>query len=144
MTGGMTLPWTPSDDERLRKLAAEGPSSVTIAERMKRSPAPIRDHAKKLKISLRRPGDSGGVARARINHLPAGSPSSYQRRSAPKARETIGRTCLPSASLFDGLWLGGPTMRPREPLPIFVWLTMIGLMFVGGGTYLIGYWALIK
>jgi hypothetical protein len=35
-------------------------------------------------------------------------------------------------------------MRPREPLPIFVWLAMIGLMFVGGGTYLIGYWALIK
>ena len=33
-------------------------------------------------------------------------------------------------------------MRPREPVPIFVWLAMIGLMFVGGGTYLIGYWAL--
>jgi DNA-binding CsgD family transcriptional regulator len=47
-------PWTPSDDERLRKLAAEGRSSVTIAERMKRSPASIRNRAKTLKISLRR------------------------------------------------------------------------------------------
>ena len=54
MTGRITQPWTPSDDERRRKLAAEGPSSVTIAERMKRSPASIRDRAKKLKISLRK------------------------------------------------------------------------------------------
>ena len=52
MRGRIILPWTPSDDERLRKLAAERPSSVTIAERMKRSPASIRDQAKKLKISL--------------------------------------------------------------------------------------------
>ena len=52
MRGRITQPWTPSDDERLRKLAAEGPSSVTIAERMKRSPASIRDRAKKLKIVL--------------------------------------------------------------------------------------------
>jgi hypothetical protein len=46
-------PWTSSDDERLRKLAAEGRSSVTIAERMKRTPDSIRNRAKKFKIVLR-------------------------------------------------------------------------------------------
>jgi hypothetical protein len=49
----MNEPWTPEDDERLRKLAAEGRSSLTISERMKRPPQSIRDRAKKLKISLR-------------------------------------------------------------------------------------------
>ena len=47
-------PWTPSDDERLRKLAAEGRSSVTIAERMKRTPPSIWARARRLKIVLRR------------------------------------------------------------------------------------------
>jgi len=47
-------PWTPSDDERLRKLAAEGRSSVTIAERMKRSSKSIRSRARALKTVLRR------------------------------------------------------------------------------------------
>jgi hypothetical protein len=47
--------WTPSDDERLRKLAAEGRSLVTIAERMKRTPGSIKKRAKKLKIVLRKP-----------------------------------------------------------------------------------------
>ena len=46
--------WTPSDDERLRKLAAEGRSSVTIAERMKRTPPSIWARARRLKIVLRR------------------------------------------------------------------------------------------
>ena len=54
MTGRITQPWTPSDDERLRKLAAEGRSSVTISERLKRSPKSIRERAKKLKIPLRK------------------------------------------------------------------------------------------
>ena len=45
-------PWTPSDDERLRKLAAEGRSTLTIAERLKRSPASIYKRAKKLKFVL--------------------------------------------------------------------------------------------
>ena len=47
-------PWTPSDDERLRKLAAEGRSSVTIAERKKRTPPSIWARARVLKIVLRR------------------------------------------------------------------------------------------
>jgi DNA-binding NarL/FixJ family response regulator len=54
MTGRITQPWFPSDDERLRKLAAEGRTSTTIAERMKRSPDSVRKRAKKLKIVLRR------------------------------------------------------------------------------------------
>ena len=52
MKGRITQPWTPEDDERLRKLLAEGRSSLTIAERLKRSPASIYKRAKKLKIVL--------------------------------------------------------------------------------------------
>jgi DNA-binding NarL/FixJ family response regulator len=54
MTGRITQPWFPSDDERLRKLAAEGRTTTTIAERMKRSPDSVRNRAKKLKVVLRR------------------------------------------------------------------------------------------
>jgi DNA-binding CsgD family transcriptional regulator len=52
MKGRIAQPWTPSEDERLRKLAAEGRSSLTIAERLKRTPKSIRNRAKKLKIVL--------------------------------------------------------------------------------------------
>ena len=41
-------PWTPSDDESLRKLAAEGRSWTTIAERLKRTRSSVRSHAKIL------------------------------------------------------------------------------------------------
>src|SRR5258706_1379453 len=44
--------WTPAEDERLRKLAAEGRPSVTIAERLKRPPDSVRYRAAKLKIVL--------------------------------------------------------------------------------------------
>ena len=50
MKGRIAQPWTPSEDEQLRKLAAEGRSSVTIAERMQRSPNSIRRRAQRLKI----------------------------------------------------------------------------------------------
>ncbi|MBR1157375.1 SANT/Myb-like DNA-binding domain-containing protein [Bradyrhizobium sp. JYMT SZCCT0428] len=43
-------PWTPEDDNRLRKLAAEGRTSVTIAERMKRTPASVRSRAKAINV----------------------------------------------------------------------------------------------
>jgi DNA-binding Lrp family transcriptional regulator len=45
-------PWTSADDERLRKLAAEGRTPLTIAERLKRSPDSVRNRAAKLKIVL--------------------------------------------------------------------------------------------
>ena len=45
-------PWTPEDDDRLRKLAAEGRTSVTIAERMKRTPASVRGRAKAINVVL--------------------------------------------------------------------------------------------
>ena len=67
MKGRIAQPWTPSEDEQLRKLAAEGRSSVTIAERMKRSRASIYNRAKKLKIVLRpqKAGRSAGVTTQR-------------------------------------------------------------------------------
>jgi hypothetical protein len=55
MKGEMRIapyPWTPEDDERLRKLAAEGRTSITIAERMKRTPESVRRRAKTLKVVL--------------------------------------------------------------------------------------------
>jgi hypothetical protein len=45
-------PWTPEDEEHLRKLAAEGRTAFTISERMKRSPASVRNRANTLKIVL--------------------------------------------------------------------------------------------
>jgi hypothetical protein len=63
-------PWTPSEDERLRKLAAEGRSSLTIAERLKRTPQAIRSRAKKFKIALRRlaAGKRSGTKSDEIRH----------------------------------------------------------------------------
>ena len=52
MKGRIAQPWTPSEDEQLRKLAAEGHSSMTIAEEMKRSRQSIRNRARLLKIVL--------------------------------------------------------------------------------------------
>ena len=52
MTERRLQPWTPEDNERLRKLAAEGRTSVTIAERLKRSPNSVRNRAAKLNIVL--------------------------------------------------------------------------------------------
>jgi hypothetical protein len=55
MTGAVRSepePWTPEDDERLRKLATEGRSVATIAERLKRPPGSIRNRAARLKIVL--------------------------------------------------------------------------------------------
>jgi DNA-directed RNA polymerase alpha subunit len=39
-------PWTPSEDQNLRKLAAEGRSWRTIAERLRRTRSSVRSHAK--------------------------------------------------------------------------------------------------
>ena len=50
MKGRRIEPWTPADDERLRKLAAEGRTALTIAERLKRSPASVRSRAMILKV----------------------------------------------------------------------------------------------
>jgi hypothetical protein len=45
-------PWTPEDDERLRKLANEGRTTRTIAECLKRTPAAARTRAKALNIVI--------------------------------------------------------------------------------------------
>ena len=52
MTERRLQPWTPEDNERLRKLAAEGRTSVRIAERLKRSPNSVRNRAAELNIVL--------------------------------------------------------------------------------------------
>jgi hypothetical protein len=45
-------PWSPADDERLRKLVEEGRNSVTIAERLKRTTNAVLTRAHKLKITI--------------------------------------------------------------------------------------------
>ena len=52
MKESLVQPWTPAEDERLGKLAAEGRTSATIAERLKRSQESIRRRAAKLKVEL--------------------------------------------------------------------------------------------
>jgi hypothetical protein len=47
-------PWTPEDVARLRALAAAGRTAATIAERLKRTEASIRDKARALNIILAR------------------------------------------------------------------------------------------
>jgi hypothetical protein len=45
-------PWTPEDDERLRKLANEGRTTRTIAECLKRTPDATRTRTKALNIVI--------------------------------------------------------------------------------------------
>ena len=52
MKQGRFQRWTPADEERLRRLAAEGRTSVTIAERLKRSVGSVRYRAKQLRVSF--------------------------------------------------------------------------------------------
>ena len=61
-------PWTPEDDECLRKLAAEGRTSVTIAEGMKRTPASIRSRATAIEVVLMK---AQGVTRHPITLAPS-------------------------------------------------------------------------
>jgi hypothetical protein len=68
MKGRVIQPWSPEDDERLRKLAAEGRTSVMIAERMKRTPASVRSRARILEIVLMK---AKGVIRRPITLAPS-------------------------------------------------------------------------
>jgi hypothetical protein len=52
MKGRIAQLWTHSEDEQLRKLAAEGRSSLSISEQMKRSRQSVRNRARRLKIVL--------------------------------------------------------------------------------------------
>jgi hypothetical protein len=61
-------PWTPEDDDRLRRLAAEGRTSVTIAERMKRTPASVRGRAKAINVVFMK---AKGVTRRPITLAPS-------------------------------------------------------------------------
>ena len=47
-------PWSPEEDDRLRKLALSGLSLAAIAEQMKRSKSAIRVRAEKLKVAIAR------------------------------------------------------------------------------------------
>lgn len=51
---GQKLRWTIEDDNRLRKLALEGRTAETIAERLKRSRSAIRRRAEVLNVSISR------------------------------------------------------------------------------------------
>jgi hypothetical protein len=47
-------PWSPEEDDRLRKLALSGLNLAAIAEQMKRSKSAIRVRAEKLKVAIAR------------------------------------------------------------------------------------------
>jgi DNA-directed RNA polymerase specialized sigma24 family protein len=48
------IPWSPDEDERLRKLALSGASMAEIAQQMQRTKSSIRTRASKLKIAIAR------------------------------------------------------------------------------------------
>jgi DNA-binding NarL/FixJ family response regulator len=45
-------PWTPEEDELLRKLAASGESAASIAKRLNRNIPSIRNRVSRLNIAL--------------------------------------------------------------------------------------------
>lgn len=45
-------PWAPEDDERIRKLVAEGRTIRIIAERLKRTPDAVRTRARILNVKI--------------------------------------------------------------------------------------------
>ena len=47
-------PWSPEEDDRLRKLALAGLSLAAIAEQLKRSKSAVRVRAEKLKMAIAR------------------------------------------------------------------------------------------
>jgi hypothetical protein len=48
------IPWSPDEDERLRKLALSGASMAEIAQQMQRTKSSVRTRALKLKIAIAR------------------------------------------------------------------------------------------
>jgi hypothetical protein len=47
-------PWSPEENDRLRKLALAGLSLAAIAEQLKRGKSAVRVRAEKLKIAIAR------------------------------------------------------------------------------------------
>jgi len=47
-------PWSPEEDDRLRKLALAGLSLAAISEQLKRGKSAVRVRAEKLKIAIAR------------------------------------------------------------------------------------------
>ena len=52
-------PWTPEEDERLRKLALTGTSAAPMAKQMHRSMASVRNRAARLKIVVTKSHNQG-------------------------------------------------------------------------------------
>ncbi len=48
------IPWSPDEDEQLRKLALSGASMAEIAQQMQRTKSSVRTRASKLKIAIAR------------------------------------------------------------------------------------------
>jgi DNA-directed RNA polymerase specialized sigma24 family protein len=48
------VPWSPAEDERLRKLALSGLSLTEIARQMERSKSSVRSRALKIKVAIAR------------------------------------------------------------------------------------------
>jgi hypothetical protein len=51
------IPWSPDEDERLRKLALSGASMAEIAEQMQRTKSSVRTRALKMNIAIAREGN---------------------------------------------------------------------------------------
>ena len=52
-------PWTPEEDERLRKLALTGTSAAPMAKQMHRSMASVRNRAARLKMVVAKSRNQG-------------------------------------------------------------------------------------
>ena len=61
MRKNLKRPWTPEEDELLRKLAEANASPALMAAKLMRSMMAVRAHASVLKISLRK------VSKSRAN-----------------------------------------------------------------------------
>jgi len=87
-------PWTPEDDQRLRKLAASATSVAEIAKQLDRGPSAVRTRASVLQIRVARSGYPW--AKGGLEMIP--------KRTAPEGRYSRETLNLVRRVKADGEW----------------------------------------